>query len=55
MKPENLLFKNHESDDLVICDFGIAKAANAEDSLDTVCGSPGYVGKKKKEKKEKHI
>ncbi|CAO3608270.1 unnamed protein product [Cunninghamella blakesleeana] len=43
LKPENLLFKNRDSDDLVICDFGIAKTSNAKDLLDTICGSPGYV------------
>ncbi|KAF7727241.1 hypothetical protein EC973_007854 [Apophysomyces ossiformis] len=45
MKPENLLFKNRESDaDLVICDFGIAKMSNdSEADLDTICGSPAYV------------
>ncbi|KAF7722820.1 hypothetical protein EC973_002665 [Apophysomyces ossiformis] len=45
MKPENLLFKTPESDaDLVICDFGIAKLTDDESALETVCGSPGYVG-----------
>ncbi|CAO3616911.1 unnamed protein product [Cunninghamella echinulata] len=44
MKPENILFKTQDSDsDIVICDFGIAKVGNSENSLDTVCGSPGYV------------
>ncbi|KAG0167751.1 hypothetical protein DFQ28_005712 [Apophysomyces sp. BC1034] len=45
MKPENLLFKNQDSDaDLVICDFGIAKMNNdSEADLETVCGSPAYV------------
>ncbi|KAI8327911.1 kinase-like domain-containing protein [Chlamydoabsidia padenii] len=44
MKPENLLFKNRDNDaDLVICDFGIASAGNENSTLDTVCGSPGYV------------
>ncbi|CAO3587650.1 unnamed protein product [Absidia cylindrospora] len=44
MKPENLLFKNQDNDaDLVICDFGIAKVGNEDNTLDTICGSPGYV------------
>ncbi|KAI8074091.1 kinase-like domain-containing protein [Gongronella butleri] len=44
MKPENLLFKTRDSDaDLVICDFGIAKSDTSTATLDTVCGSPGYV------------
>ncbi|CAO3653082.1 unnamed protein product [Mucor hiemalis] len=45
MKPENLLFKTPESTaDLVICDFGIAKVINDDNTaLETVCGSPGYV------------
>ncbi|KAI9494957.1 kinase-like domain-containing protein [Zychaea mexicana] len=44
MKPENLLFKSDEPDaDLAICDFGIAKLSNEETTLETVCGSPGYV------------
>lgn len=45
MKPENLLFKTPESTaDLVICDFGIAKAMQDDGiGLSTICGSPGYV------------
>ncbi|KAI8146563.1 kinase-like domain-containing protein [Fennellomyces sp. T-0311] len=44
MKPENLLFKSDDSDaDLAICDFGIAKLNNEDSTLETVCGSPGYV------------
>ncbi|KAI8979153.1 kinase-like domain-containing protein [Mycotypha africana] len=44
MKPENLLFRNRDSDaDLLICDFGIAKLSNEISSLDEICGSPGYV------------
>ncbi|ORX62798.1 Pkinase-domain-containing protein [Hesseltinella vesiculosa] len=43
LKPENLLFKSRDSDDLVICDFGIAKSDASTATLDSVCGSPGYV------------
>ncbi|KAL0141922.1 kinase-like domain-containing protein [Mucor lusitanicus] len=45
MKPENLLFKTPKSTaDLVICDFGIAKAMQDDEiGLKTICGSPGYV------------
>ncbi|KAI7866746.1 kinase-like domain-containing protein [Spinellus fusiger] len=45
MKPENLLFKNRESDaDLAICDFGIAsEKTGASTETEPICGSPGYV------------
>ncbi|KAI7881568.1 Pkinase-domain-containing protein [Lichtheimia hyalospora FSU 10163] len=47
LKPENLLFKSPDSDaELAICDFGIAKLIDSEESpisRTTVCGSPGYV------------
>ncbi|EED92424.1 predicted protein, partial [Thalassiosira pseudonana CCMP1335] len=44
LKPENLLLKGKQCDiDLKIADFGFARKAPAEDSLKTVCGSPGYV------------
>ncbi|KAI9271966.1 kinase-like domain-containing protein [Sporodiniella umbellata] len=44
MKPENLLFKTTEGDDLAICDFGIAISSLGNDSLlKKVYGSPGYI------------
>jgi calcium/calmodulin-dependent protein kinase I len=43
LKPENLLYREPESDALVIADFGIAKHLNSDDEvLTSVCGSPGY-------------
>ncbi|KAL7537450.1 hypothetical protein ACHAXR_007827 [Thalassiosira sp. AJA248-18] len=44
LKPENLLLRDRENDfDLKIADFGFAKKTPSENSLKTVCGSPGYV------------
>ncbi|KAL7529497.1 hypothetical protein ACHAWF_006233, partial [Thalassiosira exigua] len=44
LKPENLLLRSKDDDrDLKVADFGFAKWAPNEDSLATLCGSPGYV------------
>jgi len=44
LKPENLLLRDKDNDlDLKIADFGFAKKTPSENSLKTVCGSPGYV------------
>lgn len=44
LKPENLLLQYRESDsEIKIVDLGFAKHASSDDSLKTICGSPGYV------------
>ena len=44
LKPENLLFKNSdENAELMISDFGLAKAVSSDEFLTTTCGSPHYV------------
>ena len=44
LKPENLLFKDPSHDaDLMVTDFGLAKAVEADHFLSTTCGSPHYV------------
>jgi len=44
LKPENLLLINETDDSSIkIADFGFAKRAPTEDSLNTQCGTPGYV------------
>jgi len=44
LKPENLLLQYKESDsELKIADFGFSKLSPTEDTLSTVCGTPGYV------------
>lgn len=46
LKPENLILRSKDDDlDLKIADFGFAKKTNheGEESLTTMCGSPGYV------------
>ena len=44
LKPENLLLRDKHCDlELKIADFGFAKHSPMEDSLQTFCGSPGYV------------
>eukprot|EP00804_Cyclotella_cryptica_P013925 CCRYP_002443-RB/>CCRYP_002443-RB protein AED:0.14 eAED:0.12 QI:0/0.90/0.83/0.91/0.27/0.16/12/5480/483 len=45
LKPENLLLQyKHSDSEIKIADFGFAKKAETEESLATVCGTPGYVG-----------
>lgn len=42
-KPENLLLQYKTSDsEIKIADFGFAKIAETEQSLKTICGTPGY-------------
>jgi serine/threonine protein kinase len=44
LKPENLLLSSRISDTSIkIADFGLAKFAPGEDSLTTMCGTPGYI------------
>lgn len=44
LKPENLLLQYKDSDSQIkIADFGFAKKATSDQSLKTVCGTPGYV------------
>mmetsp|Transcript_6064 Transcript_6064/g.11062 ORF Transcript_6064/g.11062 Transcript_6064/m.11062 type:complete len:554 (-) Transcript_6064:486-2147(-) len=44
LKPENLLLQyKHSDSEIKIADFGFAKVAPAENSLTTICGTPGYV------------
>ena len=43
LKPENLLFRNKDSFDCVIADYGLADFSYAEEYLFVRCGTPGYV------------
>ncbi|KAL9178277.1 hypothetical protein ACHAXT_001705 [Thalassiosira profunda] len=44
LKPENLLLQyKHSDSEIKIADFGFAKKATNDHSLDTMCGTPGYV------------
>ncbi|KAL7530394.1 hypothetical protein ACHAXR_003469 [Thalassiosira sp. AJA248-18] len=44
LKPENLILQYKDSDsEIKIADFGFAKKAKDDYSLDTLCGTPGYV------------
>ena len=43
LKPENLLFRNKDSFDCVIADYGLAEFANTDEYLFVRCGTPGYV------------
>lgn len=44
LKPENLLLQYKHSDlEIKIADFGFAKHCPSDDSLSTICGTPGYV------------
>jgi hypothetical protein len=43
LKPENLLLQyKHSDSEIKIADFGFAKKAETEESLSTICGTPGY-------------
>ena len=43
LKPENLLFRNKDSFDCVIADYGLAEFCNVDEYLFVRCGTPGYV------------
>jgi serine/threonine protein kinase len=43
LKPENIMFKNLQSLNLGICDFGLATYADEEKYLFVRCGTPGFV------------
>ena len=43
LKPENIMFKNKNSLDLGICDFGLATKSDEEKYLFVRCGTPGFV------------
>lgn len=43
LKPENIMFKQLDSYDLAICDFGLATYANQQKYLFVRCGTPGFV------------
>ena len=44
LKPENLLYESNEPDALIkIADFGLAKLLNEGSTMQTACGTPGYV------------
>ncbi|KAI9173091.1 Calmodulin-dependent protein kinase cmk2 [Blastocladiella emersonii ATCC 22665] len=43
LKPENLLFRSPDDlHDVMIADFGVSRIVENDESLLTVCGSPGY-------------
>jgi serine/threonine protein kinase len=43
LKPENILFREKDSYNCVIADYGLAEFADAEEYLFVRCGTPGYV------------
>ena len=43
IKPENLIFKNQDSYDIRIVDFGLSEFINDPDQLYKRSGTPGYV------------
>jgi serine/threonine protein kinase len=43
LKPENIIFKNKNSNELAICDFGLATFADEPKYLFVRCGTPGFV------------
>ena len=42
VKPENVLFKTHQHDQVKLCDFGFAKVCGSR-RLRTICGTPTYM------------
>jgi len=40
LKPENLLFRNKDTFDCVIADYGLAEFSQAEEYLFVRCGTP---------------
>src|SRR3990167_5897991 len=43
LKPENILLKNTTTREIKICDFGLSKVFDEIESVNTFCGTPGYV------------
>ncbi|XP_065836812.1 calcium/calmodulin-dependent protein kinase type IV-like [Oscarella lobularis] len=43
IKPENLLVKNPQEEDVKLADFGLSKISGKDVTMQTVCGTPGYV------------
>lgn len=43
LKPENILFREEDSYDCVIADFGLATFADVDQYIYVRCGTPGYV------------
>lgn len=43
LKPENILFKNEETKQIGLIDFGFATFEDKYDELFTRCGTPGFV------------
>lgn len=43
LKPDNILFREDDSDDCVIADFGLGEFENEKQYLFNRCGTPGYV------------
>lgn len=43
LKPENLLFRNKDSFDCVIVDYGLAEFSDVDEYLFVRCGTPAYV------------
>lgn len=43
LKPDNVMFRNETSDELVIVDFGLASFVDVKEYIFSRCGTPGYV------------
>lgn len=43
LKPDNVMFRNESSDELVIVDFGLASFVDVREYIFSRCGTPGYV------------
>ena len=43
IKLENIIFKNKESLDIVLIDFGLAEYTNKVEYIVSQCGSKGYI------------
>lgn len=43
LKPDNILFRDQDSDDCVIADFGLGELVDEKQYLFNRCGTPGYV------------
>ena len=52
MKPDNILFQNNKSIDIVIVDLGFATYLDEYDKLFSKCGTPGYIAPEILENKE---
>jgi serine/threonine protein kinase len=44
LKPENILFESKKSTSIKLTDFGLARFSSSSKAMQTICGTPQYLG-----------